>query len=196
MASPGLTRGSPAGHDNGTHCHLAGVAALALLCACAQPPTISIDTPVTDGGTTAFADTVIGFGKSGVASSCNDQSAACGGTHKPCDADAVLGANDGIMWALGANDSVEVAFLCSVVVQHTTDGGDEAPSLKIWSAMAAGASAVVEVSFDGSNFTTLGPLDTPNKTFGLSPSNLDRVRFVRIVANASGGVSIDAVQAL
>jgi hypothetical protein len=165
-----------------------------------EPPTVDTPPDVTqsDGGH-AFADTVIAIGTSSGVMACVDSAASCGTGAQAmgaCGDNAALGPNDGKLFDLGTGGRIELAFLCSAILETGSRIGAESPDFKIWSTLASNAKAVVEVSFDGSSYQQLDYLATSNQSFALERSGLQQVRFVRISDIAGGGVQIDAVEAL
>ena len=181
------------------------VTCVAFACAsgCAEPPPLPPDT--FDFGTTGYVDHVIGFTSGGVPTSCA-QMGATDCPHAvppfPCaaggqDANVVLDAPDGKTFPLNSMDKIEAAFLCSIVIEHSDATGTPVPSLQIFATLDAGASGVVEVSYDGSAYDTLDRLDVDNKTFSLSRSSLHVIRFVRITnVGGQGAIHVDALQGL
>ncbi len=147
-----------------------------------------------DGGS-AFADTVIDDSTGGVVRTCSTTLPACGDAETgPCYPHPALGPNDGMVFTLGANDLLEVAFRCGFV-EHTGSGAD----FKIWATVPDGAAATVDVSYDGSSYSTLGGFFNSNPTFDLdliAENKLNVIRFVRIRDNGTGGIGIDAVESL
>jgi len=182
------------------------VLALALLLgagavACAEPPTV--DTPpgdAPDAGGRAFADTLVGYSVDGQPVTCTEGLAACGEpAGGACAGDAgqaAVGPNDAMRFDLGAGGRIELAFRCGLILETGGAGGTISPDFKVWATVAAGASAVVEVSFDGSRYRQLAWLDEADETFALEELGEQQVRFVRIADTGPGGIAIDAVEAL
>jgi hypothetical protein len=161
---------------------------LGALVGCAGPPTVPpFPSGNVDGGARVFADTVIAYSTGGQLTSCLTSLPQCGDLPPPCGPNAVLGANDGNAFTLGANDKIELGFRCNVI---NVDG------IEVWAQVPAGASAVVEVSQDGTSYKSIGVLDSSNKSFSLTIINWFRARFVRISDQGTGGIAIDAVEAL
>jgi len=161
---------------------------LGALLGCAEPPSVPFPNGnEADGGARVFADTIIAYSMGGQLTSCLTSLPQCGDLPPSCGPNAVLGANDGTTFSLGANDKMELGFRCNVI---NVDG------IEVWAQVPAGAAAVVEVSQDGSEYKSIGVLDSSNKSFPLTIISWYRARFVRISDQGTGGIAIDAVEAL
>jgi hypothetical protein len=172
---------------------VAAAAALGLGCTESAP---AVEAPVHgafDAGAGGFADTVIAFTSSGQVVSCTGMLGACGDVPPPCQpARPALGPTDGKTYPLGAGDRIELALRCGLVYEH----GDATADFKIWANVPAGASAVVEVSLDGSFYAVIDSLTTSDQAFDLSRIGAAAIRFVRISDSGQGGIAIDALEAL
>ncbi len=167
-----------------------------LLSACsAEPLTPPGDVDLAPGGH-SFADTLFAVERDGQITQCNGGSPSCLVLPETsCDAKLALGTNDGQRWDLGANGTLEVAFLCGFIMEH---GGDAVtPDFKIWATVTDGSRAIVEVGPDPSHYQRLDFLDESDKSFALERvPGAEIVRYVRITDAGQGGVSIDAIEAL
>jgi hypothetical protein len=170
---------------------------LALAGCTVTPPTVETppDTPREMGR--VFADAVIATAVGDQVTSCLDGLPTCDGMPQggPCAMNPAVGPNDGVTFDLGRSGRIELAFLCNAIIEHG-GGSMETPDFKIWSTVENGARATVEVSKDGTAYTTLDFLASSDQTFSLQRSGVSEVRFVRITDLGAGGIKIDAVEAL
>lgn len=166
-------------------------------CGVESPSTTSPPDVGRDAGGRVFADTLIAF-------SAGAKITTCLATFPPCDGSLAagecpsspLGANDDDAFELGPGGRIELALRCSAILEHGSTDGTASPDFKIWSTVAPGARAIVEVSIDGKSYDSLGFLEISDSTFDLARLSVDAVRFVRITDSGQGGVAIDAVEAL
>jgi hypothetical protein len=143
-----------------------------------------------------FADTVIATTKGGQVTMCLDTVPTCGTPRTgPCANNPAVGPNDGMTYDLGMLGRIELGFVCSAIVERG-GGMMESSDFKIWSTLASGAKAIVEVSKDGSQYITVAYLEMSDQTFSLQRAGISEARFVRITDFGAGGVQIDAVEAL
>lgn len=169
------------------------LAAPALVACKAEPPDVDDPDP---GGADAglpYADAVLGWTEGVEIMSCGAEGATCGGALPDCGPTQVLGAPDGATFDVAPNGVIEVALLCSYIAER---GGGTSPDLKLWATFADGASAVVEVSYDGTVWETLLPADTSDPELDLAQGELQVARFVRITNRGNAAISLDAVEAL
>lgn len=177
---------------------VAGMAWLALQTACAEPRDVAMPGSVADGGA-RFADTVIAFAHGNEPlTTCTDALPACG---QPmvgaCAGHAAVGADDGVLFELGAGGRLDLAFRCDAIRERGPGGGGGASEdFRVHATLADGASAVVAVSEDGSVWRELALLAEGNQDFELERVGVEVVSFVRVVDLGSGGISVDAVEAL
>lgn len=142
-----------------------------------------------------FADTIVSFGDINNQTNCTESLPACSDAPAACGPQDVLGAPDATAYVLPANGRIEVAFRCSQITEKGASGDEVSYDFQIL-ATVDGGEAVVEVSFDGSDYVTVQPLTSTDQTFDLARTGIDVVRFVRISDAGSGGISIDAISAL
>ena len=142
-----------------------------------------------------FADAVLAVSdEAGTLRTCGDALPACEGEARiECGAAAALGPPDGQFLPLPEGGELVVAFRCSSVRER---GGFDSADLRIWSRVPEGASAIVEVSASGGEYAVVGRLEMSDQHFDLAAAEgLEVVQFVQI-AGASGGIEIDAIEAL
>jgi hypothetical protein len=157
-----------------------------------SPPDVQLD-----GGGSLFADAVLAFSVGGQVTNCADSLGTCGQPATgACANNPALGPPDGQFFQLGANDRIEVGFLCGAIIDHPSVNGTATPDLRIHATVPNGASAVVEVSLDGSSYWALDYLKQTDQSFDLARIGISIVRFVRIADGGQGGIAIDAVEAL
>ena len=160
---------------------------------CAHSPDVDQPDNGPDAGAT-FADVVLSFSQGGQPQVCSDGLPPCDGQPVPaCGPSQVLGAPDGTSYPLEAGGNIELGFHCAPAVER---GGTDSPDVKIWADVPEGASAVVEVSDDGSNYVTWVELTQSDQELDLQTIDRELVRFLRISDRGGGGISIDAVEAL
>jgi hypothetical protein len=173
--------------------HRCLVLGLALLAACqASPPHVDLD--VGDAGDIApgYVDIVVAYTEGGVPTTCSNDLPVCGGTPAMCGPTALLGAPDQVTYSLAPGDLIEVGLLCS----YARERGPDTADLKLWSTFEAGASALVQVTYDGSEWLDLGEIMASDAELDLQRVGIEIVRFVRISNHGSGAIAIDAVEAL
>jgi len=143
-----------------------------------------------------FADTLVSYTAESKLNTC-DPKLGCNGQPDfgTCPAIPVLGINDGVTYTLGMNDRLELSFRCSSINEQGSPDGTPSPDFKIWATVPQGSSAVVEVSFDGENYTSLFFLSLNNQEFDLDLIEATTERFVRISDTGKGGIKIDAIEA-
>lgn len=190
------------------------LAVLALVLAACKADVPNSPPMLTDAGLQAgFADTLIGYRAGGATTTCNSALTNCDGTPLTgdCAADdpgvAALGPEDGAAFALDDGGRIEVAFRCGWIMRHPDPNTLDMiiiPDLRVVATGAAppdggtggGPSAVVEVSYDGSTFIVLGPIEAGETSLSLTRIELEVARFVRIADRTGGGLAIDSVEAL
>src|SRR5262245_10233446 len=98
---------------------------------------------------------------------CSDNLPVCGGAPATgeCGASPALGPNDGKFFPLGVTGRIELAFLCSEIVETGSLSEAVSPDFKIWATVPPGAMAVVEVSRNGTDYVQLDFLDSSDKSF-------------------------------
>jgi hypothetical protein len=152
-----------------------------------------------DAGT-SYADTIISFGPASTPTSCTESLPLCSdNTILDCGPQEVLGPPDDVSYQLPATGRLEVAFRCSQITEKGSVGDEISYEFQVLSTVETGASAVVEVSLDGINYTSLQyNLTQSDQSFDLARAALDMpvIRYVRISDVGGGGISIDAVSAL
>jgi hypothetical protein len=170
----------------------------AALCACeAENPDVM--DPGSDGldAGNAYADFVTAFSEGGEATTCSDSIPVCG-TAATCGPAEVLGGPDGAGYAIQPQGSIEVGFLCNLIIeQGLSEGGARTDDFNVYTLGGEG-SGNVTVSFDGGTWTTMGSLDTTagSQGFDLDYENLEVARFVRITNTGSVALTVDAIEAL
>jgi len=142
-----------------------------------------------DAGQT-FADVALAWTQGGALTACTPAS-GCPASG-PCTQNAAVGAPDANELVLEAGGTLELAFLCSSFYER----GLSTAELRFHAAVSTQASAVVAVSYDGSSYEVLGPLDATNLDLDLARTHLTVGRFVRITDGGAGGIRIDALEAL
>jgi hypothetical protein len=169
------------------------------LVACASSPALPHHDP-SPLGRDPHADTIVTFTEKGQTRRCPgvDPSVFRCGMNQPepdlgaCPAAAVLGAPDQRTFSLEPKEVLEVALLCSSIVEH---GGADSSEFRIWAEVPDGASAVVEVSQEGSYYQAIGKLTRSDQSFDLARSGLDLVQFVRLARAEGAALAIDAIEA-
>ncbi len=159
------------------------------LAGCQIPPGALPPFSIPDAGI-GYADTVVAFARGGNVTSCVSSLSPCG-TKVPdggaaCSDPTPLGPPDGKRFPLGKGEALELGWLCSTILDRV------GPDFTVVGTLSPGASAVVAVSTNGSDYQTLAPYDKATSHFDLTLLDLRWVRFVRI-SNAGGPVEIDAV---
>jgi hypothetical protein len=148
----------------------------------------------------------------GMATTCTqDLETSCGplstGSCTAAEGADALGPPDTAGFPLGPFGVIEVGFRCDWIRLHGVQPGGVTPipDFRIVASGDADARATVEVSYDGSAFTTvtpndmdyLGPEDTSLSLTRTTGTPLEAARFVRISdSTGDGGLLIDAVEAL
>jgi hypothetical protein len=169
------------------------LAIVALLAACkAKPPDVEIEGGGGPDAGPGYVDLVVAFTVDGVPTSCSNAVPACG-EPATCGPAELLGPPDQTTYSLMPGQLVEVALLCSHVLER---GGDGSADLKIWATFEAGASATVEVTFDGTDWYDLGEVTTSDPELDLQRTEVEVLRFVRISNRGTAAIAIDAVEAL
>ena len=155
-----------------------------------------------------FADTLVAKTVGGTLTSCTDDLPTdCGPVSSgSCQDESALGPEDGSVFTLDGHGGVEVGFRCNWIHLHgLTAGGATIPDLRIVALPGANTiKATVAVSFDGSVFETITPVNAtsigPGETLlslTTTRTPLEAARFVRISdSTGDGGLQIDAVEAL
>ena len=169
----------------------------ALACGCkAESPDIEApDLGGFDAGG-VYADTIISYGDDANQTSCTDTLPLCSAAPAPCGPQEILGAPDATAYVLPAYGRIEVAFRCSQITEQGASGDEVTYDFQILATVADSSEAIVEVSFDGSEYFTLQRLTATDQSFDLSREAVSVIRFVRISDTGSGGISIDAISAL
>jgi hypothetical protein len=139
-----------------------------------------------------YADAVLGWFEEGAIETCTVGADACG-SGTACGPTEVLGPPDGATFAVEAGELIEVALLCSHVLERGDDGSAD---LKLWATFAEGAGGVVEVSYDGTEWISLATVDANDPELDLQREELEVVRFVRLTNRGTAAIALDAVEAL
>lgn len=144
-----------------------------------------------------FADFVIAWGtREGGVTTCSDRVPDCG-TPAVCGPGEVLGPPDAASFSLPPDGIIEIALLCSYVLERGLGEGDVAlPDLKLWATFDETAFALVELSFDGVEWEPLVSNPTDDPDFEIDQTGLTAARVVRIVNTGQAPIALDAVEAL
>ena len=165
-------------------------ALLVLVGACASPRDVDVPNDnLPDAGQT-FADLALAWTEGGQLVTCGDLP-GCPPAGS-CTQHAAVGPPNAGEFVLEAGGTLEVGFLCSAFVER----GGTTPDLHIHAVVPATATAVVAASLDGSTYHVLGELDAMTLDFDLARTDLTVARFVRITDTGTGGIRIDALEAL
>ena len=195
---------------------------LTVLCAGAgvacKPGSPFVNAPAADAGApvAAYADQVLTLQQNGVITSCASDFPDCQlrvAQDPTCPGDAFKAlVVDGQVFDLGPNGRLVVGFYCSEILEvGIADGAVGASNdFYVYASVDGGASPVVEVSSDATNYFALNPwqldvgaadmgsgLGLGKAGFQLEKANVPLSRYVRI-SNAAGvgAIHIDGVQAL
>jgi hypothetical protein len=171
-----------------------------------SPPNVNV--PTSDGGAHAnvYADLVISestqattmscLGSGGIPV-CTTPAMPQGG---PCAGNPALGMPDGQSFDVQPLGSLELGFLCSLIISQTlAPDGTLMPDFIVYGTADQGASPAVEVSLDGTTYVSVNPWASANgqARFELQAAMLTQARFVRISETAGGGqIHIDALEAV
>jgi hypothetical protein len=177
------------------------LAVLALALTACEASTPSVPDLGSDGfsASGATADVLLAYTTdSGLVETCADALPSCDDPLPACGPSEVLGAPDGATFSLPPGGRLDVGFRCAAIVELGSAGAGEITlDFSISATLVDGANAIVEVSFDGSEYHSLPTrLSTGSQTFDLATLELDVVRFVRIVDSGNGGIAIDAIESL
>ena len=142
-----------------------------------------------DAGQT-FADVALAWTQGGALMTCTELTGCP--PSGACTQQAAVGPPNGTTFVLEAGGTLELGFLCSSFYEL---GGTTA-ELRFHATIPAQASAIVAVSYDGSRYEVLGNLDATTLDLDLSRAQLTVGRFVRITDTGTGGIAIDALEAL
>jgi hypothetical protein len=176
--------------------YLVGASEIANGCLSASPPVA----PGFDGSAAGeashagWADAVIGYTDGATTVTCTQDLLPCGIAAAGCGADAALGAADGQTFRIAPATNILLALRCASIVDH--GGGEATPDFTVWASVADGGSAVVDVSPDGEQFSTVGMLAQSNQSFSIARAGQSLERFVRITNVGASDVLLDAVEAL
>lgn len=140
----------------------------------------------------AFASAVIAYDEGEGEQDCGDMMPLCDelGT---CGPTALLGAPDEAAHVLPVDGFVEIAFLCSSMIER---GVDASPELKLWATVPEGGSAIVQVSVDGASYDEIGVMAPEALEFDLARLELTDARFVRVLNTGAEPIELDAFEAL
>lgn len=186
---------------------------LTVLCAGAgvacKPSSPFVHAPAEDAGApvAAYADQVLTLQQNGMLTSCASDFPDCQlrvAQDPSCPGDAFQAlVVDGALFDLGPNGRLVVGFYCSEILETgIADGAVSASNdFYVYATVEGGASPVVEVSSDATNYFALNQwqLDDGGSKAGfqLEKASLPLARYVRISNAAGVGViHIDGVQAL
>ncbi|MBK9071099.1 MAG: hypothetical protein IPL79_08885 [Myxococcales bacterium] len=168
--------------------------ALVVLFALAGCESQPIPTPSQDAAplAPAFASAVIAYDEGDGEQDCGDMMPLCDelGTCGPTD---LLGEPDEVAYVLVAGGFVEIAFLCSSMIER---GVDASPELKLWATVPEGGGAIVQVSVDGATYDEIGVMNSETLEFDLARLELTDARFVRVLNTGAEAIDIDAFEAL
>src|SRR5690606_31290911 len=171
----------------------AAALAAAAAAACAQPPDVDTPGAAVDAGA-RFAEVVLAYTQGGAVQVCGEGLPVCdAGDPAPCGPAEVLGPPDSATFVLEAGGRIDLGFRCSPVVERGEQGS---PDLKIWAQVPAGGGAVVEVSTDGATYEVWTELLESDQELDLATIAWPYAQFIRIADGGSGGIAIDAVEAL
>ena len=170
-----------------------GLALALALAACVKSPAVPDPGAVTDAGQ-LFADVVVSYTVGGEPQACTEGIPPCDGSDpEPCGPTEVLGPPDDVTFELEAGGRLDIGFKCTSVVER---GGAATADVAIWATVPEGADAVIEISEDGANYEPWDELTMTNQQLDLATIDRTYARFIRIADRGTGGIQIDAVQAL
>lgn len=160
---------------------------------CSASPEVPEPGAAVDAGS-LFADVVISFTQAGTPQICSDGLPPCdGSTLEPCGAEQALGPPDDQTFSLDPGGRIDLGFRCTPATER---GGVDSPDLMIWATLVQGASGVIEVSEDGTNYETWVQLTESDQEADLATIDRTYVRFLRISNTGTAPIALDAIEAI